>query len=214
MKIPDRLLSNLDELPSYVGELLRDRIEIMRLQQEIKEIKAQAYDRMAAAVVGLRRAVETQERVADDLQLQIDERDAQINKLRDEYAQLNSRGDASSIEAREAERLAWFKRLQPMLVQLPTIRHAVEAEGADISARDILNLVSLIDEMLVDLQFEPIGAAGGEVAFDPTRHKPVGRGARDIELSETVRVRYIGYTHQGNVLAKAEVTKIEQPEQA
>ncbi len=210
--MPNGMFPKIDELPHYVGDLVRDRLEIIRLQQEIKELKAQAYDRLAAAVIGLRRAVETQERVADDLQQQLNERDEQIAKLREEYAQLNSRGDASISEAREAERLAWFKRLQPMLVQLPTLRSAVETEGADISARDVLNIVSLMDEVLADMQFEPIGAAGENVTYDPKKHKPVGRGARSLHPEDEVRVRYVGYMHDGDVLVKAEVTKLEQPE--
>lgn len=212
--MPEVNFLNVDDVSNYVGDLIRDRIEITRLQQEIKELKAQAYDRLAAAVIGLRRAIETQERVVEDMQTQLEQRDRQIEKLREEYAQLTSKGDSNSAEARQAERLAWFKKLQPMLTQLPTIRSAVESEGADVSARDVLNVVALLDQVLADMAFEPIGAAGEFVEFDPTRHKPVGRGARDIEPNESVRVRYIGFMYQGEILTKAEVTKIEQPEQA
>ncbi|GAB4470291.1 MAG: hypothetical protein Kow00124_06340 [Anaerolineae bacterium] len=187
-------------------EALLEPLLVLWLRGQVMRLKARSYDRLAAEMVGLQRALETQQRVQEDLYRQIDERDAQIAKLREEYAALRQRGTEAGAVQSDAVRLEMFRRLQPVMTQLPTLRRAVE-EGAALSARDVLDLLAPLDEMMADLGFEPIGQAGAELPFDPTRHHPVGSGARAITPGSPVRVRYVGYMYNGAVLAKAEVTR-------
>jgi len=198
-------------LTSLVG-LISGRIRVVQLRSQIRDHKARDYDRVASNVVGLRRALDTQERVVEDLHEQLADKDTHIQKLRNEYNDLKSKGAADATELKKSERLAWFKHMQSALTQLPTIRAAVVQEGADIPARDVLDIVAPLETSLSEMGFEKIGEAGSIVQFDPKRHKAVGRGARDIAPDDDVRVRYVGYLHEGEVLTKAEVTRIEQPE--
>ncbi len=186
-----------------------DRISVILLRREIMRYKASHYDLLMDNVQGLRRAIETQKRAQDDLHKQIDQRDRQVEKLREEYAALEARRESEGKISVRSERLALFKQLQPVATQLPTLRVAVE-NGADLKARDVLDVIAPLDQMLVDLGFERIGAAGATLAFDPQRHKPVGRGARSVSPDDTVRVRYVGYMYGDEVICKAEVTLIEQ----
>lgn len=157
---------------------------------------------------GLRRALETQQRVMDDLHQQLEARDAQVESLRQEYAALDRRGNDQLVSALEAERMAMFHRLQPLLTQLPTLSAALD-QGADITARDVLNLLAPLNQMLGDLGFVSIGQAGEEVAYDSRRHRLVSRDAAGGQPDGPVRVRYVGYMYQDQVICKADVTRIE-----
>jgi predicted RNase H-like nuclease (RuvC/YqgF family) len=81
----------LERLANQLIQTLRDRIAILRLQREVNRLKLQNYGLAVDNLNGLRRALETQQRAAEDLNRQIEERDAQIAKLRAEYQALESR---------------------------------------------------------------------------------------------------------------------------
>ncbi len=189
-------------------QLARDRVAIWRLRREIERLKLREYDLMVENMRGLRRALETQQRAQQDLARQIDARDAQIAKLREEYTALEARLSQSSLEAMRGERLVLFKRIQSVVTQLPTLRAAVEA-GADLSARDVLDLMAPLSQALSDLGFEVIGEAGAEVRYDPRHHSAVGRGARSVAPDDRVRIRYVGFLYNGDVVCKAQVTRVE-----
>jgi molecular chaperone GrpE (heat shock protein) len=171
--------------------------------------KLRDYDLLEDNARGLRRALETQERVGEDLRAQLEERDTRIEKLRGEYAALQERQAQRGEESAHAERLALFKRLRPIATQLPTLRAAIN-DGADITAHDVIDLLSPLDQTLHDLGFEVIGEAGAQVSYDPQRHKAVGREAHSVAPGDTVRVRYVGYLYDDKVVCKAEVTQVRQ----
>lgn len=204
-------MNTLESLAAALGQLIRDRVAVLVLRQQIVGVKAQRYDQLAENAIGLRRALETQQRQAEELQRQLEESDEEIRRVRTEYASLETRQSlAGSVSVRD-ERLTIFHSLQTMLTQLPTMRAAIE-EGADIRAQDVLEMLRPLDQLLVDLGFDRIGEAGKEVAFDPTRHKPVGREAQSVAPEDQVRVRYVGYTFDGEIACKAEVTLVERKE--
>jgi molecular chaperone GrpE (heat shock protein) len=194
-----------------VGQVLRDRVAIVRLRFEIARLKLNNYDRLVESNQGLRRALETQNRALDDLHRQLADREGQIKALQSEYTALEQRSSQSEAVSLADERLDIFKRIQSIATQLPTLRAAV-ASGAELTARDVLDLLAPLDEMLRDLGFEVIGEAGGQMSYDPTRHRPVGQGARSVAAGDVVKTRYVGYLHQGQVICKAEVIRVEQPE--
>lgn len=190
-------------------EYLRDRLVVFQLSQEVARAKAAQYDLLSENIVGLRRAIETQQRAADELQAQLAGRDSQIAELRAEYGALEGRQASAQSSSVREERIALFRHLQPIATQLPTLRAAVEV-GADLTARDILDLLRPLDQMLGDLGFERIGQAGEETSFDPRLHRAVGTGAGDVRADAPVRVRYVGYQYGNEVVAKAEVTPIRE----
>jgi molecular chaperone GrpE (heat shock protein) len=194
-----------------LGTLARralNAVDVLRLRWQIARLKRRNYDALAETVSGLRRALATKDRALGDAQQQIDARDAQIAKLRQEYAALDGRLARFGADSAETERLALFRRLQPVVTQLPTLRAALDG-GADLAARDVLDLLAPLDELLADLGFERIGDAGAQTRFDPQCHQPLGQGARAIVPEDMVRVRYVGYLYHGNVVCKAQVTRAE-----
>lgn len=192
---------------STLWRALRDGLAARRLRVEVTREKARSYNVCAETVHGLRRALDTQQRAQDDLRRELAARDEQIEGLRAEYAVLEGRLHSAGAESARTGRLALFRDLQPVLVQLPTMRAAVE-QGADLAAADVLDMLAPLDQLVVDLGFECIGEAGEETPFDPHLHRVVGREAGDIADGDPVRVRYVGYRLDGEIVAKAEVTRV------
>ena len=209
--MPGKNEAVIGKLLRSVFHALRDRLAILRLRQEVNRLRLAHYDRLVDSVRGLRRVIETQKRAIEDLHRQLEARDASIEKLRAEYAALQARRGESRSDIIRAERLAVFRRMQEVVTQLPTLRAAVE-EGADLSARDVLGLLAPLEQVWRDLGFEVIGEAGQIVPYDPKLHRPVGREARSVNPDDAVRVRYVGYTYNGEIVCKAEVTRVEQEE--
>jgi ABC-type transporter Mla subunit MlaD len=191
--------------------MLQDQVAIVVMRFKIGRLKIRNYDRLVQTVQGLRRALDTQKRVLDDMHQQLAEREAQIKKLQAEYASLQEQRSQAEASSVAAERLDVFKRVQAVAVQLPTLRAAVD-DGASVTAQDVLDLLAPFEQMLRDFGFEVIGEAGGQARYEPTRHRLVGRGARSVTVDDMVRVRYVGYLHEGQVVCKAEVVRVEQPE--
>jgi molecular chaperone GrpE (heat shock protein) len=185
----------------------QDWLTVAALRWEVARLKLLNYDTLVDNLRGLRRVIQTLERSVGELNQQIDARNAQIESLRTEYATLKERAERAEAASARNERQALFARLQPIATQLPTLRAAV-AQGGAVSAKDVLGLLTPLDDMLRDLGYQPIGEAGAELEYDPTRHRAVGRGARSVEPGARVRVRYVGYLHEGRVACKAEVTSI------
>lgn len=171
------------------------------------------YDTLVANLNGMRQALDTQQRALDDAHRQLDSQREQMKKLQQEYAQLEGRRTVSASGGNDAALQDVFRRLQTAAVQLPTLRSALAA-GAQLSAADVLGVVAPLEVMLRDLGFEPIGEANQTVAFDPVLHQATGtQGAAPVS-GESVRIRYVGYRYKGQILCRAEVTRLEQVESA
>jgi len=206
-------MSKINQLILTLIDVIRSRIQIVLLRREINRLKIANYDVLEASVQSLRRALKTQDRNIADLHEQLQARDHQVSLLQAEYRALIAQSESADGVTSDSERLVWFKKLQFVAVQLPTIRAAL-AEGAPLTASDILDMISPLDEALRDLGFEQIGQAGITVSFDPTRHHAVGRGTRNLSVNDEVRVRYVGYLYKGNVISKAEVTRVQREDVA
>jgi hypothetical protein len=197
-----------------VYAIARGRVQVWLLRRAISQTKSLRYDQLVAKYARLRRAHDRQQRAVRDLGDHLQRRDEKIKRLRDEYSALQARQTESKEAIIRSERLAMFKRLQVLLTQLPSLR-AAEAQGTQLSGRDVLSVLYPLDEMLRDVGFEVIGGAvGAEVPYNPLHHNPVGRGARSVAPEDLVRVRYVGYVYDGEIVSKAEVTLVSHKEPA
>lgn len=197
----------VERLWNTLVDVATDFLEIARLQLEVNYRKIGGYERVRGSMAGLRNVVSALERNLDELSAQLEGRDERIQKLKREYESLAASKDSEVQASASDDHLTLFKKLEPLATQLPTVRHAVQS-GGDVSADDVIALVSPLEETLSDLGFEPIGEAGAEVKFDPKHHRAVGKGARSVAKGDKVKVRYVGYLHEGKVVTKAQVTAI------
>jgi molecular chaperone GrpE (heat shock protein) len=188
-----------------------DHIYTIRLRYLVRREKAVRYDQLSDNIVGLRQVIDTQDRVLEDLMQQLSARDTEIATLREEYARLVADQALRTAASNKSDRLAFFARVKPLAIQLPTIRAAMES-GAELSTQNVLDVLAPFEEILCELGFEPIGRAGEICVYDPQRHKAVGQAAQAMTTEQPVRVRYVGYSYEGEVVEKAEVARIAKSE--
>jgi molecular chaperone GrpE (heat shock protein) len=131
-----------------------------------------------------------------------------VDELRRAYAALEQEAAARAAQAAADQARTIYGVLEPLLTQLPAVRRSV-ADGKEVAAADVLALLTPLDEMMAGLGFRPIGAVGGEAAFDPTRHQ-IASGAAP-EPGAPVTVKTVGYEQDGRILRRARVTRAKSP---
>lgn len=189
-----------------VMALVRDISTMLMLRLAVNRSRRGMYDSLAQELTEARAVLASQLRIQDDLVNRLRERDSEIQRLRDEYELLSARFTNSEAEASHAERLRLFREMQNVLSQLPSIDHALK-HGARLNARDVLDMVAPILTLFIEEGFQPIGAAGQQVSFDPRLHRLAG--GEPVSAGADVCIQYIGFTFEGDVLLKAEVIPAE-----
>ena len=79
--------------------------------------------------------------------------------------------------------------------------------GKTPRVEDVLKLAGMLERMLTESGLTRIGAVGEEIAFDTRLHQCMS--GDDIEDSERIRVRFVGYRHGENILLKAMVSRVD-----
>lgn len=129
---------------------------------------------------------------------------AQVEALRRAYDVLDREAGLRAAQAVDDQRLKLYQALEPLLTQLPLVRHVVAA-GREVAATDLLDLLGPLDEALGLLGLVAIGAVGEDVDFDPTRHQVVGGAAP--EAGAAVTVKHPGYQLDDRILRRARVAR-------
>lgn len=188
-------------------QIVRDWSVILSLRWQVAYLNLRNQDRLADDLHEPRKIIQHLEHSIRRLTKQTEERDAQIAKLEQEKRALENRRPQGVASARNAQ-FAVFRRLHPIVTQWPTLRMTIQDEDT-IPIDTILELLAPLDEVVDEMGFEPLETPGEKVAFNPDHHRAVGKGARSINPGDTVKVRYIGYTYDGEVVYKAHVTHID-----
>jgi hypothetical protein len=94
-----------------------------------------------------------------------------------------------------------FRNMEPTLLQLPVVRHAV-AQGGATTASDVLALLEPLEHALVSWGYEPVGQVGAVVPFAPELHHAV---TGEPASGDAVRVRTPGYRLDGALIVRARV---------
>lgn len=142
---------------------------------------------------------------AVSLEMDLQDRDQQIERMRREFELERQRAEAQATGAGEAELEALVKRLAGPLSNLAVLRHRHES-GQEVQLPDLFKLCERFEQELADRGLERIGQVGAETGFDPSVHQRLSGG--DTGEGDPVCVRFIGYRFSGKVLAKAMVTRL------
>lgn len=126
----------------------------------------------------------------------------QVEQLRSAYGRLELEARDGAARAVDDQKLALYKHLEPLLTQLPIVRHAVAA-GRPVEVTDLLDLLGPLDEALTALGFARIGEVGAVADFDPARHQWTS-GATP-EPGTTVTVKHPGWALEERILRRARV---------
>ncbi len=144
------------------------------------------------------------EKEVQSLRIELQERDATIEKLRQEIERLRSRQDELLTELLQNHLGALFSDLSAPASQILTQAFLQEEEQKPVQARDVLFVARRMIRTLEQhgLVFEE--KVGEQVTFDPNRHTPIG-GGNHPQAGQPVTVRFTGTSYAGKIISKAGV---------
>jgi molecular chaperone GrpE len=137
-------------------------------------------------------------------ELDLRERDAEIQRLRREYGLQREQGERREAVAAAVGLEALAKPLAPLLSQLATMQ-ALAAEGRAVRLEDALKLFGKVEQVLAGAGLAPIGRVGEETRFDGQVHQRMS-GA-EVDEGQPIKVRFVGYRLGETVLLKAMVSR-------
>ncbi|HEY9876514.1 MAG TPA: hypothetical protein V6D12_24015 [Candidatus Obscuribacterales bacterium] len=126
-----------------------------------------------------------------------------VETLIKECLRLREQLQQQKLEATSEMKEAAFQQLQPLLINYPSLQQIVQVKP-DLPAKNLISLLTPLDNLLSFWGYEPIGYAWEQVAYDPQLHQP---DSPDIEVGETVYVRFIGYREGDRILCPAKVSR-------
>lgn len=151
------------------------------------------------------------EALAQSLNLEVAERDKQIQILKQELERFQSKQDSTinSVVSNEIESL--IADMAPGIAQIVTQQHLLNVESKPLQAKDVIavamRLVRGFEEHGMILE----GSIGENVEFDPNKHELVSMGESEQEEGQMVIVRMPAVTFQGRVLKKMAVLGARPP---
>lgn len=125
----------------------------------------------------------------------------EVAALKGAYARLEHEAAQRATQAETDQKLALYARLEPLLLQLPAVRHAI-AQGRDVTASDLLDLLGPLDDALSALGFAAIGTVGEIVPYEPALHQ-----APQVNPGEMIAIRTPGQRLGARVLRRAKAAR-------
>ncbi len=147
-------------------------------------------------------AAECRAQVAS-LQLDLAERDKQIEQMRSEYAALELAKARALAGAGQEQLEKLFKRLAGPLANLMALAALAES-GREVQVTDLTQLIRGLEKQLAQAGLEPIGQPGEKTVFETSCHQRMSGGA--VQNGTPVTVRIPGYRMGEKVLLKAMVS--------
>jgi hypothetical protein len=176
-----------------------DRAELVeRFTQEIIELKEQSLQSeldLKSQLVDVRSQIQASKVTTAKLEREITELIQQCQRLRSGLKHQTTQVQTDAI-------IGSFEQIQTLLTQYPSVRQMVETQP-DLPARNILALLTSLENLLEFWECKPIGKPWKMVAYDPQLHQ----GDADIQSDESVYVRFVGYQKGDRILIPAKVSR-------
>jgi molecular chaperone GrpE (heat shock protein) len=204
-------MTRLNQFVESLREFIGARLVLPRLLTPSEREKLKTYRLLASKVSSLNLALNTQQRALDEVHRQLDARDKLVNQLRADQELALRRLEEAATSAVDATIFDIYRRLEPIAIQLPTLRSSVDA-ASTLTIADVFAIFAPLDDMLKDMGLATIGDIDQEVPFNPRYHQLASDLLPLLSEGDKVRVRYVGYQYKGQVLRKADVSRIVQPQ--
>jgi molecular chaperone GrpE (heat shock protein) len=140
------------------------------------------------------------------LELDLVEAKRRAEKMREEYASLQTERDRASTAGGQDQLERLFKKLAGPLSNLAALADMAEA-GGEVAASDFAQLVRSLEKELARAGLERIGKAGEETSFDTALHQRMSGGS--VHAGTPVTVRVPGYRAGEKIVLKALVSTRE-----
>jgi DNA-binding Xre family transcriptional regulator/molecular chaperone GrpE (heat shock protein) len=127
----------------------------------------------------------------------------EIAELRQQCLRLRDELQQQKTQLTTDFRNATFEQLQTLLTNYPAARKMAEAKP-DLPAKNLSALFTPLENLLKSWDFEMIGSAWEQVAYNPQLHQP---DVEDITEGELVYIRFVGYRDGDRILTPAKVSR-------
>ncbi|AFZ12889.1 hypothetical protein Cri9333_2010 [Crinalium epipsammum PCC 9333] len=127
----------------------------------------------------------------------------EIEELRQECLRLREQLQQQNIQLTTEFQESTFKQIQTLLTNYPSLRPMVQVKP-ELPAKNIISLLTPLDNLLSTWGYELIGQAWEQVEYDPQLHQPDNS---DIQPGELVFVRFVGYRQGERILVPAKVSR-------
>lgn len=123
--------------------------------------------------------------------------------LRSRHTPQTSVTSANPEPSRQAFQDQVFAQLQTLLTNYPSARQMVQA-NPDLPAKNLVALLTPLDTLLQQWQYDAIGQPWQLVSFDPHLHQP---DDPTLQPGEAVYIRFVGYRQGDRILCPAKVSR-------
>ncbi|WP_310484412.1 molecular chaperone GrpE [Chamaesiphon sp. VAR_48_metabat_403] len=177
-----------------------DRVDLeRRLTEEITTLKerSQAIElNLQTQLTEVKSQLQTSEVKRVKLEEEIIALTQQCRRLREELKTQSDRVKSDAIDG-------GFEQIQTLLTQYPSVRKMVESQP-DLPARNIVALLTSLENLVKFWECQSIGKPWEMVLYDPQIHQG---DAGDIQIGESVYVRFVGYQKGDRILIPAKVSR-------
>lgn len=146
----------------------------------------------------------------DGEQLRQDAASQELKQLKREYERLQ-------VQVEQQRQILWqefqqstLEVLESWLLQWPTAAYKAQ-ENPQLPAVKLLPLLRPMTQLLQQWGVEAIAPVGAELPYDPQMHQLL---AGTAQLGERVKIRYTGYRQGDKLLYRAQVSPMQQADNA
>ena len=132
---------------------------------------------------------------------------SEIEELRQQCFRLREELQQQKAQLTADFRRATFEQLQTLLTNYPAARKMAEAKP-DMPAKNLSALFTPLENLLSSWDFQTIGSAWEQTAYNPQLHQA---DVEDITEGELVYIRFVGYREGERILAPAKVSRTLPP---
>jgi molecular chaperone GrpE (heat shock protein) len=143
---------------------------------------------------------------AQHVRLELEERERQLELLKNEVARLRVNAQELTEAARSAQMERLLAESAAPVAQLMTQTYLVDVQGRPLQARDVLAVTRRLVQVLEEHGMQVVGKIGEIQPFDPDRHDPMASGL-PIEPGSPVTIRFVGIAYRDHLLKKMGVER-------
>jgi hypothetical protein len=183
---------------SQKAQLDRSALET-RLTDELTAVKdraARTESNLQTQLTDVKSELRTSEINKAKLEREIVALTQQCQRLREDLKTQSTQAQTDAIAG-------GFDRIQTLLTQYPSVRKMVESQP-DLPARNIVALLTSLENLVKFWECESIGKPWESVAYDPQLHQS---DVSDMQVGESVYIRFIGYKKADRILIPAKVSR-------
>lgn len=131
------------------------------------------------------------------------ELETQVASLKQQCQRFRDNFDTQAQQVCQDTQLKAFEQIQTLLTQYPSLQKMTEAKP-DLPARNVVAVLSALENLTQLWNYKPIGAPWESVAYDTQCHQG---DVDDLKVGEPVYVRFVGYRHGDRILIPAKVSR-------